>query len=314
MRVLITGASGLIGSALLDQVKRAGHSVICQSRFYHEDQLNVRWIEQDLIKDSWDGISLPHIDVIYHLASQTSTYRARQCPIDDMSANVLGLLYLLEHFKKQDPPPFVVIAGTATEVGLVEKLPINESVPDNPITFYDISKLSAEMYLKQYIREGWVNGCALRLANVFGHCKAGQEADRGVIDKIFSRAIAGQDITIYGHGNYIRDYIFVDDVISALILAAEHREKTNGRNFYIGSGQGITLKEAFLKVISMVTAATGISSEYMHVTPPAGFSDIEFRNAIIDFSAFKQATGWSPLHDFDAGLAAAYSGILSELS
>lgn len=149
MRILITGASGLIGSALLDRLRGENHSVICLSRFTHEDEPNVKWIKQDVIKDSWESISLPDIDMVYHLAGQTSTYRARQNPIEDLSVNVLGLLNLLEHFKKQVPPPFVVIAGTATEVGLVEQLPIHESLPDRPITFYDISKLTAEMYLKQ---------------------------------------------------------------------------------------------------------------------------------------------------------------------
>lgn len=314
MRILITGASGLIGSALLDRLRGENHSLICQSRFPHDDEANVKWVKLDLTKDSWECVSLPNIDVIYHLAGQTSTYRAKQDPIEDISINVLGLLNLLEHFKKQTPPPFVVIAGTATEVGLAEHLPIHENLPDRPITFYDISKLTAEMYLKQYVREGWINGCSLRLANVFGRSKAGQQADRGIIDKVFNRAVAGQNITIYGDGNYLRDYIFIDDVVSALVLAAEHVEETNGRNFYIGSGQGITLKEAFLKVISMAAVATGVYANHVYVTPPADLSDIEYRNAVIDSSAFRQATGWVPQYDFDAGLEAAYHGFLSKSS
>lgn len=314
MRILITGASGLIGAALLDRLRGGNHSIICQSRFTHEDEPNVKWIKQDLIKDSWECISLPHIDVIYHLAGQTSTYRARQNPVEDLSINVLGLLNLLEYFKKQATPPFVVIAGTATEIGLSEQLPIHENLPDQPITFYDISKLTAEIYLKQYVREGWIKGCALRFANVFGRCKAGQQADRGIIDKVFNRAVSGQNITIYGDGSYLRDYIFVDDVVSALVMAAEHIEETNGRNFYIGSGQGITLKEAFLKVISMAAVATGVYANYEHVTPPSDLSDIEYRNAVIDSSAFRQATGWVPQYDFDAGLKAAYHDLLSKSS
>lgn len=314
MRILITGASGLIGSALLDRLRGENHSVFCQSRSTHEDEPGVKWIKLDLIKDSWEGTSLPDIDVVYHFAGQTSTYRARQNPIEDFSVNVLGLLNLLEHFKKQVPPPFVVIAGTATEVGLAEHLPIDENVPDRPITFYDISKLTAEMYLKQYVREGWIKGCALRFSNVFGRSKAGQQADRGIIDKVFNRAVAGQNITIYGDGNYLRDYIFIDDVVSALVAAATHIEKTNGCNFYIGSGQGITLKEAFLKVISMVAAATGVYADHEYVAPPADLSDIEYRNAVIDFSAFRQATEWVPQYDFEAGLKATYHGLLSKSS
>ncbi len=310
MNILVTGANGLIGTALIDRLRGDGHSIVCQSRSSHEDESGVKWIKHDLISDSWDCLSLPEIDVVYHLAGQTSTYSARQNPIADLSANVLALLNLLEHFRKQERVPFVVLAGTATEVGLADQLPINDSLPDRPITFYDISKLTAEMYLKQYVREGLINGCALRLSNVFGRSQPGQPRDRGILDKIFNRAISGQNVTIYGDGNYLRDYIFIDDVISALVLAPSHMEQTNGRAFYIGSGQGIALKDAFLKVTLMAAKVTGIHVGHEYVKPPADLSDIEYRNAVIDSSAFRQATGWLPQYDFDAGLEAAYCEFL----
>lgn len=314
MKILITGASGFIGEALLDRLRGEKNDIFCQSRNAHVDGLGVKWVKHDLIRDSWDDLSLPEVDVVYHLAGQTSTYSARQDPIGDLSVNVLGLLNLLEHFKKQKRAPFFVLAGTATEVGLADQLPISENLPDRPITFYDISKLTAEMYLKQYVREGWIKGCALRFSNVFGRSRPGQQADRGVIDKVFSQAASGKSIRIYGNGNYLRDYIFIDDVISALVLAAEYIELTNGRTFYIGSGQGITLKDAFLKVISMAAVVTGIHADHEFVPPPADLSDIEYRNAVIDFSAFRQATGWTPQYDFDTGLEAAYHSFLPRSS
>ena len=314
LKILITGASGLLGSALLKRLDSEQHSVICQSRFTHEDKPNVKWIMHDLINDFWDGEIVSEIDVVYHLAGQTSTYQARQNPIEDLSINVLGLITLLEHLKKQAHPPFVVIAGTATEVGLAKKLPINENLPDHPITFYDISKFTAELYLKQYIKEGWLTGCALRFANVYGRSKTGQQADRGIIDKVFNKAAKGEKITIYGDGSYLRDYIFIDDVVSALVMATEHTDQTNGRSFYIGSGRGISLKDAFLKVISLAGIVTGNYAHHEFVIPPADLSEIEYRNAIIDSSAFHQATGWVPQYDFDTGLAAAYHDILSRPS
>ncbi len=268
MNILVTGASGLIGSALVQRLQEKSNAIYCQSRSFHEDESGVKWIKHDLISDSWDCLSLPEIDVIYHLAGQTSTYSARQNPIADLSANVLALLNLLEHFRKQVRPPFVVLAGTATEVGLTDQLPINESLPDRPITFYDISKLTAEMYLKQYVREGFVNGCCLRLPNVFGRMQSGQMLDRGIIDKVYRRAIAGQNINLYGDGSFIRDYLFLDDVVSALVLASENIERTNGRMFCLGSGQGITLKDAFLKVIAAAALVTGRKVELVQVPPP----------------------------------------------
>lgn len=311
MNILITGASGLIGTALVEQLQENGRNLICQSRQACEQQPGIRWIKHDLLHDSWDDLGLPEIDAVYHLAGQTSTYVAKDDPIGDLTVNVLGTLRLLEYFRSQRQKPFFVLAGTATEVGLVDEMPIHDGLPDHPITFYDISKLTAEMYLKQYCREGLIRGCTLRFANVFGRSQAGQQRDRGIIDKVFKRALSGDGISIFGDGNYLRDYVFIDDVVSALIAASENMEQTNGHSYFIGTGQGITLKDAFLKVISLAAKVTGKYVPYEHVTPPAELSDIECRNAVIDSSAFRRATGWVPQYDFDVGLEEAYRHLLA---
>jgi nucleoside-diphosphate-sugar epimerase len=312
MRFLVTGASGFIGSALCERLLAQGHSLICLSRSVHEDTPGVNWIRHDLVSDPWNQLPRLDIDAAFHLAGQTSTYRARQDPMEDASMNVLGLLGLMEYFKSLPRQPFLVIAGTVTEVGMTDQIPINEAMADHPVTFYDISKLSAEMYLMQYVREGWLRGCSLRLANVFGRRTQGQQADRGILDRVFSQAAAGGNITIYGDGSYLRDYLFIDDVVSALIHAAENAERTNARNFCIGSGRGTALKDAFFKVMSLAAEVTGVRASHQYVAPPADFSDIERRNAIVDSSAFRQATGWVPQYDFDAGLNAAYRSPLSK--
>lgn len=283
-----------------------GHSLVCLSRSAREDQHNLRWLAHDLVRDPWSKLPDLEIDVAFHLAGQTSTYRARQDPIEDASVNVLGTLNLLEYLRCLTPAPFVVIAGTATEVGLTETLPINEEMRDCPITFYDISKLAAEMYLMQYVREGWLKGCSLRLANIFGRRSAGQQADRGVLDKVFSQAVSCRSTTIYGDGNFLRDYLFIDDVVSALVAAVENPERTSGRYFCIGSGKGTSIKDAFMKVIAMAADQVGTSATYQYVELPRDLSAIEFRNSIIDSSAFQQATGWMPKYDFVEGLKMAY--------
>lgn len=308
----MTGASGFIGSALCERLLGEGHSLICLSRSAHEDATGVKWLRHDLVRDPWQELPRVDIDVAFHLAGQTSTYRARQDPIADASANVLGLLNLMEYLRNLARKPFVVIAGTATQVGLTERLPIDETMVDHPVTFYDIGKLAAEMYLMQYVKEGWLNGCSLRLANVFGRRSAGQQADRGILDRIFSQAMAGRKIAIYGDGTCLRDYIFIDDVVSALIAAPANAQKTGGRHFCIGSGRGISLKDAFVRVISLAAELTGVRICHEHVEPPADLSQIEFRNAVIDSTEFTRATGWTPQFKFEAGLDAAYRSFPGE--
>ena len=308
MNILITGARGLIGSALIERLRGSDNLIICQSRESHSDRPGLKWLKHDLLTDSWECLEPYEIDVVYHLAGQTSTYSARANPIADLTANVISLLNLLEYFRRSERRPFMVVAGTATEVGLSEWLPINEGLPENPITFYDLSKLTAEMYLKQYVRDGLANGCALRLSNVFGRSRPEQQRDRGILDKIFSMAAAGKVITIYGDGNYFRDYIFIDDVVAAFVAAAEYRQQTNGRGFYIGSGQGVLLKDAFLKVAALAVKINGTEMRHEYVDPPPDLSEIEYRNSVIDASAFRKATGWMPQYDFDAGIDAAFQG------
>jgi nucleoside-diphosphate-sugar epimerase len=306
MRCLVTGASGFIGSALCERLLAEGHSLTCLSRSVHESTQGVNWIRHDLEKDPWNRLPRIDIDAAFHLAGQTSTYRARQDPMGDASMNVLGLLGLMEYLKSLSSKPFLVIAGTVTEVGMTDQIPINEAMVDRPVTFYDISKLAAEMYLMQYVREGWLRGCSLRLANVFGRRSPSQQEDRGILDRVFGRAVAGGSVTIYGDGRYLRDYIFIDDVVSALVLAAKSADRTDGRYFCIGSGRGVSLKDAFLKVMSIAAEVTGVHAYHEYVPPPEDLAKIEFRNAVVDSNAFSQATGWRPNFDFEEGLDAAY--------
>lgn len=306
MNILVTGASGLIGAALVNRLRGEGNSIFCQSRFDKKQEHDIKWLKHDLVNDSWQDLLLPDIDVIYHLAGQTSTNFARQKPLADLNANVLTLLNMMEYFKYQVHPPFIVLAGTATEVGLTNILPINEKVPDRPITFYDLSKLTAEKYLMLYVNEKKLNGCCLRFPNVFGHMRGSEMSDRGIIDKVYWQAISGNNINIYGDGNFIRDYLFIDDVVSALISASNCIDNTNGRMFCIGTGHGVTLKNAFSKVIDAAAFVTGKKVNLISIEPPADLSEIEFRNAIIDSSEFTMATGWLPKYDFHQAIDSFY--------
>ncbi len=287
--------------------REMGDTVYCQSRHHRDDSHGLRWVKHDLVNDSWEKLSLPNIDVVIHLAGQTSVYKSRDDPKADLSANVISLLNILEFFRSQVYQPFVILAGTVTVVGIAEKLPINESTPELPVTFYDLSKLTSENYLKLYVKEGIIRGCCLRLPNVFGRREDNRATDRGILDQVYRRAIAGQNVNIYGDGSAIRDYLYIDDAVSAFISAIQNKDRINGRTFCIGSGKGITLRDAFLTVISAASVVTGKKVDLIKVTTPTALSAIEFRDAIIDATEFIKATGWMPRHSFDEAIKMAYS-------
>lgn len=297
----------MIGTALLNCLKPTKCALFCQSRSFHKSSLREKWIQHNLITDSWANHKIPKIHYVFHLAAQTSIYEAKKNPVSDLEANVLGLLKLLEYLKKTRQCPVVIITGTATQVGLTKNILVNEKISDNPCTFYDISKLCAEIYLKQYIREGWIQGCALRLANVYGGSHDSQNTNRGIIDKMYLQAIAGKKIKLFVNRHCKRDYIYIADVISALLTTATNIKKINGQTFYIGTGKGIAIGKAFKYVISLAAKKTGKRVILKTVKPSARLATIENRNVTIDSSKFKKATGWRPKYNFYKQLHQVYT-------
>ena len=304
MIAIITGATGLIGSRFLERHASDFSKIYCLGR--KPADCDCEWIEFDLAEPKIE--KLPYADVLFHFAGQTSVYHAKENMLDDLSVNVIGFLHVLELLKKQSTMPFVVYAGTATEVGLTEsEFKIDELHCDRPITFYDISKLTAENYLLQFVREGWLNGCSLRLCNVYGGMKNGQNIERGVIDMVFQKSLRGESLQLFGDGNYVRDYIHIDDVVDAFYFAVQNQESVNGEIYYIGSSNGMLLKDAFDCVAKLAETVTGRLVNTSSVEPPAHLSSIEFRSFVSDHSAFIKATGWFPQYTtLESGLRFSY--------
>ena len=233
-------------------------------------------------------------DIIYHFSGQTSVYRADENTFADLGNNVSPMLRLLESCRNLDYKPIVVFAGTSTEAGIPETLPVDETFMDNPVTLYDLHKLMAENYLKIYCQHGYVCGTSLRLTNVYGPGLQCSSSDRGILNQMVRKALVGEPLTIYGTGEYIRDYVFIDDVVDAFLSVPMNSTQTNGRHFVIGSGEGNSISQAINLVADRVKERKGISVSVEYVTPPSHLSPIERRNFIADSSRFKQATGWEP--------------------
>jgi len=212
--LLITGGAGYLAMNLIAQLQDTNCRITRLDRPGASfppltGKAQVRDIEGDIRDHAFLDKSLMDIDVIFHFAAQTSAYAANESPVDDVGINVLPMLYILEACRKQKAKPVVLFASTVTISGLPEKIPVDETHPDNPITIYDLHKQMAENYLKYYIRSGNVNGAVLRLSNVYGPGPASSRSDRGVLNMMIRRAISGEPLTVYGGGNQVRDYVYV---------------------------------------------------------------------------------------------------------
>ncbi len=305
--VLVTGAGGYIAGRLIERLVNTGcDRLVRLSRktALKDIPLVNRWdIQADLSRDNGWVEWLSGVDVVYHLAGQTSAYIAEDNPQDDWTANVLPLVNLCQACKEISVNPIVVFASTATVIGLSERLPVNESHPEVPITIYDIHKLLAEKLLFLYTRMGCLQGCALRLANVYGPGNASGSQDRGVVNKLIQMALGGLNLRIFGKGENIRDYVYIDDVVEAFLLAAVNHKQTAGRPFFIGSGRGYTLNDAIHAIACAAANFTGKKVIVENAEAPSALLGIERRDFIADVSAFSAMCGWSPRRELHEGLA-----------
>jgi UDP-glucose 4-epimerase len=276
--VAITGAGGFIGGRL-------------DTRLTNVDCRVIRLARTDFGNpDAW--MEAVAADVVFHLAAQTSSAIAAQNPEADFEANVVPMRRLLAAARQSSRRPVVIFAGTVTQAGIAHPVPVNEDVADDPVTFYDRHKLIAEKDLKHAAAASTVRGASLRLANVYGSGALGHTSDRQILNRVIRTALSGGHLTVYGSGEFTRDYIFIDDVVDAFLAAGIHVERVNGRHFVIGSGSGITIRRAFELVAERVALATGVRVPVALAEPERALSPIDRRHFIADASRFIAATGW----------------------
>jgi nucleoside-diphosphate-sugar epimerase len=245
---------------------------------------------------------LPDFDIVFHLAAQTSTYFADSDPASDISINLLPLVNILDVCERKSLCPVIIFSGTATEVGMNKRWPVNENFKNKPVTIYDLNKLLAETYLNYYCRKGIVKGTTLRLANVYGPGPANSSKDRGMVNLMIRKAIDKLPLTLYGTGKFIRDYIYIDDVVKAFCSAAVNIDKLNGGFFYIGSGTGHSLSDLFNTIISECYERTGFRPEIKHTEFPEKLSVIEKRQFVANIDKFVENTNWLPETDLAKGI------------
>ena len=302
--VAVTGAGGYIGAVLCDALLEIGANVLRVSRGELPPLVGMDSLRADLRKaEPWLAI-VERTEIIFHLAGNTSLYAAAKHPMDSLLSTVLPINHLVTACRETGRAPRVVFASTATVYGLTKNLPVAESFRAEPVTVYDLHKLFAEQQLEMASSQGFLDGVSLRLANVYGPSSSTSSAeDRGILNKITKMALQGGDLRLYGDGNYMRDYVYVDDVVQAFLLAGiADSANVSGRAFNVAGGAGFTVGQAFQIVADKVNAQRG-SKVQLHQAPwPEGADSIELRNFIADIGALRTASGWFPCIGLEQGI------------
>jgi UDP-glucose 4-epimerase len=313
--ILITGGAGYLASAIVKLLQDTDCFVVRLDRPSASfppvaGRAKVHNIIGNVCDTAVWEEALTNMDFVFHLAAQTSAYEANKNPVDDLSINVNPMLYMLDTCSRMGLGANIIFSSTVTIAGMPVQMPVNENQTDNPMTIYDLHKQMAENYLKYYIGQNVVKGAILRLANVYGPGPKSSRSDRGILNQMIRKALAGEPLTVYGTGDQIRDYVYVEDVALAFIKAACNIESVNGGHFVIGSGKGHTIAQAMGLVSERVALMTGISVPLKHVAPPSPLMSIESRNFVADTGHFKEATGWEAHYMLTDGIDLTIKGYL----
>ena len=226
MRITVTGGAGFIGSHLVDRLIEDGHTVQVIDNLYTGNKEFVhskaQFVELD-IRDPklYSVLEEFRPEYIFHEAAQTEVSTSMSNPMLDCDINLMGLINLLNAAVKLEVKKFLMPSSAAV-YGNLDTLPLNEEMIGNPSSFYGLTKLTTEHYLRIYHESFGLPYICYRYSNVFGP-RQGNGGEGGVISIFAKTIVQDSPIIIYGDGKQTRDFIYVDDVVEANILGMQHQ-------------------------------------------------------------------------------------------
>lgn len=299
MRYLVTGGAGFIGSHLVEALVARGDEVVVLDDFSSGTRENLASVHSriELIEGSICDLTTVQraclgVDIVLHQAARTSVPHSVQDPLETNAVNVDGTLNVLLA-ARQAKVRRVVVASSAAVYGQSPELPKTESMRPEPLSPYGVTKYVAELYAQVFGHVYGLENVSLRYFNVFGPRQDARSPYSGVLSKFCAALRAGDPPTIYGDGTQSRDFVYVENVVQANLLACQ-APGVSGMAFNIGTGTRISLKA----VLESLTHITGVAVSPKHLPPRAG--DILHSQA--DISRAQQYLGYRPQVSFEEGL------------
>lgn len=297
MRILVTGGAGFIGSNVADRFVALGHDVAVfddlssgfrefvppQARFYLGDLADAAAVEA--------AVADFRPDVVDHHAAQIDVRKSVADPVFDARVNVLGTIGLLQSCVAHGVKKFVYASTGGALYGEGRQLPATEEHPVNPEAPYGASKHTVEHYLYIWKLLHGLDYTVLRYPNVYGP-RQNPHGEAGVNAIFIGLMLAGQPPKIFGDGSAVRDYLYVDDVVEANVLALE---RGGGEMVNLGTGVGTSVND----IVRELKAVTGFAGEAIHLPARPG----EVQRIYLDATRAKRVLGWAPKVSFREGLA-----------
>lgn len=296
MNVLVTGGAGFIGSHVVDRFVQEGHQVSVIDNLVTGKRKNVNreavLYKHDICSSRLDRIfKREHPVVIVHLAAQMNVRRSTEDPMFDANVNILGTINLLQLAVKYGVRKVVFASSGGAVYGEQHQFPASENHPTAPLSPYGISKLSCEFYLDYFRQMAGLGFTALRFGNVYGP-RQNPEGEAGVIAIFTQQLLKGQQSLINGNGLQTRDYVYVRDVVEAVMIASD--QQVNGI-YNVGTGEETTVNDIF----EQLKALTKVENKELHGPVKKG----EQLRSVLNCSKLTEETGWEPTVTLAEGLA-----------
>lgn len=301
MKILVTGGAGFIGSHLMRTLEAAGHEAIALDNLSTGLRENLLPHMKLIVMDTHDKavedvFKKEHFDAVVHLAAQTLVSDSMTDPEHDMHENIAGTVRILECCRKYGVKRIIFSSSAATYGDVADSaLPISETLPQQPLSFYGLTKKTAENYLELYRLAYGIDYVILRFANVYGE-RQGDGGEGGVISIFAKRMAEGKGITIFGDGNQTRDFVYAGDIADG-ILDALTTEAANTAYNLSTSGE-TSLKE----LVAILSRVSGKEIVPAYDKPREG--DI-YRSSLNNAKA-KCNLHWEPKISLEEGLRRTY--------
>ncbi|WP_027937372.1 NAD-dependent epimerase/dehydratase family protein [Anaeroarcus burkinensis] len=303
--VLVTGGAGFIGSHLTPQLLAAGWKVtvlddLSSGKREYVPQ-EATFIEQD-VRDADSLVQVfatNQFDAVVHFAAQTMVPVSLAKPVYDCELNVVATVELLEQCRIHGVRK-VVFASSAAVYGDNQTLPLRETEPTAPMSFYGLSKHTVERYLNLYQQLHGLEYAALRFANVYGE-RQGDGGEGGVVS-IFTRLLRqGSSLQLFGDGNQTRDFVYAGDVAAAVVASLDSQVPSGTYNVSTGK------QTSLLNLIETLSRISGEKPQVVRAQPRAG----DILHSALDSNRLQQCSDWRPRMLLEEGLRRTY-GALTE--
>jgi CDP-paratose 2-epimerase len=335
---LIVGGAGFIGCNVAARLATMGHQVVVFDNLTRPGtERNLEWLYQQfpdrievLLADVRDRDAVQYAvqraGRIFHFAAQVAVTTSLKQPLFDHEVNTLGTLNILEEARRQQHPPSIVFTSTNKVYGGLEDVelqttplgyaPVDATIrtcgidESRPLKFcspYGCSKGAAEQYVLDYARTFGLPATVLRMSCIYGPRQFGNE-DQGWVAHFIHQVITGAPITFYGDGLQVRDVLYIDDLVEAMLAAINHLPAIAGEAFNMGGGPHNVLS------LRGLTKQLAILHHSVPVVEMKDWRSSDQRYYVSDTSKFHQATGWRPSVGYQEGIRRLYEWMRQELT